>query len=132
MGRAVHWTARPICFSLPLPARGWSPTGRGGRLECIAQAALDSPLEDGAVEHEPDGPPSDDRVALRLQELPCERERIANAEAQHGVEVPREREVQQGRMRDAARHASSCGGDSGDIVLGEDVVSPLGRGVDGK
>jgi hypothetical protein len=116
----------------------WSPpsrrasTWRGRGLEGVTQTAFDRALQQCAVEDEADGSAVDAEVALGRQELSCERERIANAQSHDGMELPSEREVQEGRVGDPARHAASCAGDSLDVVLREDVVGPLDGCVDCK
>jgi hypothetical protein len=85
----------------PPPRRG--PSAWGGRgLEGISEASLDRTFEEDAVEYQADGSAVDAEVSVGRQELSREWERIANAQPDHGVELPGEREVQEGRVGDAA------------------------------
>jgi hypothetical protein len=109
-----------------------SSSRRWGGFERVAQSALDRAIQRATVEDETNGATLDAWTALCREELVCERERVANAQAHQGVKLPGEGELEEGCMRDASRHAASRGGDARDIVLGQNVVGPLDGCVDGK
>jgi hypothetical protein len=67
----------------------------------------------------------DCRLALYREKLPGEWERLTNGQSHDSVEFPREREVQEGRVRDTSGHTPSRGGDPADLMLRQDVVGPL-------
>jgi hypothetical protein len=99
------------------PPRWRTSPWRWRRLERVAEPVLDCPVEERSVDRDANGAPLDIPATLRGQELSRESERLADAQSHRGVKLPSESEVQQGRVRDATRHTTSCNGDPRDIML---------------
>jgi hypothetical protein len=66
------------------------------------------------------------------EERDRQRERVADAHSQVDVEIAREGEVEQRRVRDAPRDAPSSREDIRDIVMRQDVVNPFAWSADRK
>jgi hypothetical protein len=73
-----------------------------------------------------------DSAVATGEELRGHAERVADAHSQIHMEIPREREMQQRRMRDAPSHASPSDEDIRDVVVRQDVVDPFARCTDRK
>jgi hypothetical protein len=77
-------------------------------------------------------PSAGDSAVVSREQLFRKRDGIADAHAELEVQLASERQMEQGGVRNAARHAASLHPDLWHGEVGEQVVEPFEWGVNGK
>ena len=104
--------SRPFCIGQLLVASSgptWGSTATRCRreLQGIAQASGQLPFDCLAVTVETQVASRGDNTSVVAKQLGRERERLAYADGELGVQLAREREMKERAVRDPARHAPS-------------------------